>query len=98
MSYLKTNSEIKTMATAGRIAATALREVEKHLKIGTSGRDLDEIATQVLTDRGAEPSFRTVDNYQYSICVTENDKVVHGLPTKEPFQDGDVVGVDIGAL
>jgi methionyl aminopeptidase len=86
------------MKQAGSIATAALKEIEKHLKIGSNGLELDRIASSVIKSFGAEPSFHTVDNYRYSICVTENDKVVHGLPTKEPFQNGDVVGIDIGAL
>ncbi len=86
------------MAQAGQIATSALKEVEAHLKIGITGIELDEIATKVITEAGATPSFHTVDNYQFSLCVTENDKVVHGLPTKEKFVSGDLVGIDIGAL
>jgi len=86
------------MSQAARIAVLALKEVEKHIKIGATGIELDKVATEVVRSHGAEASFHTVENYQYSICVTDNDKVVHGLPTKEPLQNGDIVGIDIGAL
>ncbi|MDP2671812.1 MAG: type I methionyl aminopeptidase [bacterium] len=98
MAYLKTKEEIKTMAEAGRIAAKALGEIEKHIKSGVTGLALDKTAQEVIKKEGAKPSFMTVEDYQYSICVTENELVVHGIPTAVAFKEGDIVGIDIGAL
>lgn len=98
MGYLKTKEEIKIMAEAGRTTALALAEVGKHIKKGVSGLELDEVAEKVIRSQGATPSFQTVEDYKYTICVTENELVVHGLPTETPLEEGDIVGVDIGAL
>lgn len=98
MGYLKTKEEIEIMAQAGRITALALGEVAKHVKKGVTGLELDQIAEEVIRKHGATPSFKTVEDYQYTTCVTENELVVHGLPTNVPLEEGDIVGVDIGAL
>jgi len=98
MGYLKTRREIETMAESGKITAKALAEVAKYIKAGATGLELDSIATRVIKEAGAQPSFRTVEDYQYSICVTRNEMVVHGIPDSKPFREGDVIGVDIGSL
>lgn len=85
------------MRQAGRIAAQALSEVEKHIKIGTNIKELDEIAEKVIDDMGAEASFKKVAGYKYCICATPNAQVVHGIPGDYTLKGGDIVGVDLGA-
>lgn len=86
------------MREAGRIAALALSEVESHIKIGVSTKELDKIAQSVILKNKAEPSFKKVKGYKYCICVTPNDKVVHGIPGNYKLKKGDVIGIDLGAF
>ena len=97
MVYLKNSKEIEIMKQAGRIAAQALKEIEKHIKIGVGTRDLDQIAEKVFEGSGAEASFKRVEGYQYCICATPNDWVVHGLPGDYKLKNGDLIGIDLGA-
>lgn len=95
---IKTKDELAKMRIAGQISALAMREVEKALKPRVTTEQLDKIVEDVFKKSGAEPSFKTVGSYQYSICATPNDWVVHGLPGNYELKAGDIVGIDLGAL
>lgn len=86
------------MKRAGQIAAESLKEVLKMVKPGVTTHELDTTAQREIEKRGAKPSFMTVDDYKWTICTTINDQVVHGIPTKTKLKDGDILGIDIGAL
>lgn len=98
MKMTKTNEEIKLMKKAGLITAKALKKVRESIKPGVSCLKLDEIANQEIKKLGGSPSFMTVDNYQWTICTSINDQVVHGIPTKRVVEEGDIIGIDIGAI
>ena len=95
---VKTNKEIEIMKKSGEICAQALRKVLDNVKVGVSCRTLDIIAQEEIEKRGAQSSFKTVEDYKYTICTTINSQVVHGIPTDRILEDGDVLGIDIGAL
>ncbi|MDP2720894.1 MAG: type I methionyl aminopeptidase [bacterium] len=97
MIYLKTKEEIKIMAKAGQIAASALRQIAKNVRPGVKVNDLDKIADEKIKSFGAESSFKKVNGYQYTICTTPNDWVVHGIPENYVLKEGDILGVDLGA-
>lgn len=98
MSYLKTKAEIELIRKAGRISALAMKEVQKHLKPGITTLEIDQIVEEIFKKNGAESAFKRVNNYKYSICATPNDWVVHGIPDKDKLENGDIVGIDLGAL
>ncbi|MEK7092339.1 MAG: M24 family metallopeptidase, partial [Patescibacteria group bacterium] len=98
MSYLKTKAEIELIRKAGRISALAMKEVQKHLKPGISTLEIDQIVDDTFKKNGAESAFKKVNKYKYSICATPNDFVVHGIPNQDKLKDGDLVGIDLGAL
>ncbi|HEY5601294.1 MAG TPA: type I methionyl aminopeptidase [Patescibacteria group bacterium] len=95
---VKDANQKNLMKRSSQIAAGALKEVVKYVRAGITTKELDGIAHAQITKAGATPSFQTVDNYKYTICTTVNDEVVHGLPTDYKLQEGDVLGIDIGAL
>ena len=97
-SVVKTNQEIELMKISGRICAQALKKVLENVKIGVTCFALDKIAKQEIEKKGATPSFMTVDNYKWTICTTVNQQVVHGIPNKQSLKNGDILGIDIGAL
>lgn len=103
MVELKTPAEIDAMRAAGRIVARALAAVRERAAPGVRLCDLDETAAKVIADAGAEPLFH---NYQpdwapipfpATICAGVNNAVLHGIPTDQRLNDGDVVSVDCGA-
>ena len=85
------------MKQAGQICAEALRSVLAEVKVGVSCAFLDQVAEKEIESRGASSSFKTVDDYKWTICTTINEQVVHGIPTDYRLKDGDVLGIDIGA-
>lgn len=85
------------MAKAGQIAASALRQIAKNVRPGVKVNDLDKIADEKIKSFGAESSFKKVNGYQYTICTTPNDWVVHGIPENYVLKEGDILGVDLGA-
>lgn len=98
MKTTKTKEEIEIMKTAGSITARALRKVREAIKPGVSAIVLDKIANDEIKKHGASPSFMTVEDYQWTICTSINNQVVHGIPTSRAVNEGDIIGIDIGAL
>ena len=93
---IKTPKEISIMAAGGKILAEVLSEVLSKIKPGGSELELDNLAEKLIRGKGAEPGFKRVEGYRYSICISTNEAVVHGIPTDYRFKEGDVVGVDCG--
>jgi len=66
---------------------------------GITSADLDLVASRMIRDAGATPSFLGYRGFPASICVSINDEVVHGIPSpRRRLQDGDVVGIDVGCI
>jgi methionyl aminopeptidase len=103
MVELKTAREIAAMRAAGRVVAQALAACREAARIGTQLRDLDDVASKVIRDAGARPSFLhyhphfAPTPFPAVICTSVNDVVVHGIPDDYALADGDLVSVDCGA-
>ncbi|UFS95407.1 type I methionyl aminopeptidase [Nocardia huaxiensis] len=95
----RTAGELDAMAAAGAVVGRALVAVRNAAKPGVSTLELDEVAEQVIRDAGAVPSFKGYHGFPGSICSSVNDRVVHGIPTKdEVLSEGDLVSIDCGAI
>jgi methionyl aminopeptidase len=103
MVELKTPAEIAAMRAAGRVVAQALDAARRHAKPGVSLAELDEVATKVISDAGAEPLFLDYRPswapypFPATICASVNDAVVHGIPGRQRLVAGDLVSIDCGA-
>ncbi len=86
------------MAKAGRICAVAMKEVAKNIRPGITTLELDQIVEKIFEKYGGQAAFKKVENYQYTICTTPNDWIVHGIPGNYELKEGDIIGVDLGAL
>jgi len=93
----KTPREIDIMKVAGEIVASCHELLASVIKVGMTTLELDAVAEKYIKSRGATPSFKHYNGYPASICVSINDEVVHGIPSKRVIKDGDVVSIDIGA-
>jgi len=101
MIIIKTSSEIDSMRKGGKILAQVLNEVVKSVKPGVVSIELDKLAEQLIYEKGGRPSFKGYGNsknpYPATLCVSINEEVVHGIPSKEKILlDGDIVSLDIG--
>lgn len=96
MITLKSEREIELMKHAGYINYLTHKEVAKNIKSGISTKALNDIAHKFIIDNECKPSFLNYEGYPASICISINDEVVHGIPSKRKLKDGDVVSIDIG--
>lgn len=96
MITIKSDREIELMKHAGYINYLTHQEVYKNLKPGISTKALNDIAHKFIIDNECTPSFLNYEGYPASICISINDEVVHGIPSKRKLKDGDVVSIDIG--
>ena len=99
---LKTPSQIERMAAAGRLVAAVLDRMEQEVRPGATTIELDEIAHSMIRQAGATPSFIGVPGrlapYRHATCISLDDEVVHGIPTKRRIRAGQLVSVDVGAI
>jgi methionyl aminopeptidase len=103
MIVIKTQKEIEILREGGRRLATILYKVKDKVKPGISTKDLDDYAFKLITEMGDTPAFL---NYRpegadrpfpASLCVSVNDEVVHGIPSKNKIlKEGDIVSIDLG--
>lgn len=98
MISIKSESELKLMRTSGRIVGEALLELGNRVKPGVTTDELDRFAYDFFIKQDCKPAFLGYHGYPATICTSINDEVVHGIPGKRVLQDGDIVGIDIGAF
>jgi len=96
--YLKTEDEIELIRQSSLLVGKTLAEVAKHIEPGVTTLELDKVAEEFILDHGAKPGFKGFHGYEYTLCTSVNSAVVHGLPTSNPLQSGDIVSVDCGVL
>ncbi len=98
MIHLKNSSQIREMKEAGRITGEALLVARDHIREGMSTYELDTIIRNYIESQGAKPSFLGYGGFPGSACISINDEVIHGIPSKTRIiQDGDIVKIDVGA-
>jgi methionyl aminopeptidase len=98
MIILKTPDEIAVMAKASRVVAEALLVLKDAVKPGVTTDELDRLAESEIRARGAMPAFKGYRNYPKTLCASVNEQVVHGIPSKRVLKEGDIVGLDLGAI
>jgi len=103
---IKSKSEIELMREACKVVALTYKELEEKIKPGMSTWELDQIAEKKMRSLGAIPAekgydigIKGVPPFPASICVSINDEVIHGIPSKKRIiKDGDIVSIDTVAL
>lgn len=98
MIHLKSKREIDVLRESNRIVDCTFKVLEKFIRPGISTQELNRIADKEIRKKGAEPAFKGYRGYPASICVSVNEQVVHGIPSKRRLQEGDIVSVDLGVL
>jgi methionyl aminopeptidase len=95
---LKKPEEIEKMHQAGRILAACLTHLARSVRPGITTLDLNQEADSFIRDRGCIPGFLGYYDYPYSLCVSVNDEVVHGMPGPRVLREGDLVSLDCGLI
>ena len=98
MIVLKTSRELEYMRDACKISAEALLVAGEAVKPGISTWEIDKIAYDFIKKQGAEPNFLGLYGFPGTACISINDEVIHGIPSKKRIlKDGDIVSIDLGA-
>lgn len=96
---VKSAEEIQIMFAANQIVAGVLALLQKQIRPGLTTMALDRWAEQYCRDHQAVPAFKGYRGFPGSLCVSINEQVVHGIPSKKVFlHEGDVVSIDFGVL
>jgi methionyl aminopeptidase len=98
MITLRGPEELAKLESASRVVLETLAAVEKALRPGMTTGDLDAIAEKEIRARGARPAFVGYRGYPKTLCTSVNDEVVHGIPGSRRLHEGDIVGIDCGAI
>lgn len=94
---VKTPSEIEAMRESGRILATVLQYLRPKVKPGVNTGQLADFAAAEIIRLGGEPAFLGYEGFPSVICISVNDEIVHGIPSKDKvINDGDIVSLDMG--
>lgn len=99
MVVLKTSRELAKMREACRISANALKIAGQAIEPGVSTYEIDKLVQKYIEEQGAKPSFLGYGDFPASVCISINEEVVHGIPSKKRIlNNGDIVSVDVGAF
>ena len=98
MIHLKNSQEISAMKYAGRITGEALLAARDAVRPGVSTEEINRVIEHYIRKCGAEPTFLGYGGFPASACISINDEVIHGIPSrKRILREGDIVKIDTGA-
>lgn len=96
---IKSPREIDLMREAGRLLEIVHQKLAEFVKPGISTKDIDRYGEELIRGFGCIPNFLNYNGYPASICVSVNDEVVHGIPSKKRIlREGDIVSLDAGLI
>jgi methionyl aminopeptidase len=98
MIYYKTHSEIELIRESSELVSKTIAEVAKAIRPGVTTISLDKIAEDFICDNGGVPSFKGYRSFPFTLCISVNEQVVHGLPSKRELMEEDIVSIDCGAF
>ena len=98
MIHLKNSQQITLMKDAGRITGEALLLARDMVRPGITTYEIDEAIRHYIEKCGAKPTFLGYGGFPASACISVNDEVIHGIPSKKKvLKEGDIVKIDTGA-
>ncbi|WP_026904311.1 type I methionyl aminopeptidase [Pedobacter glucosidilyticus] len=95
---LKTAEEIELIRESSLLVAKTHGEIAKVIAPGVTTQKLNDLAEEFIRDHGGIPAFLNYNGFPYSLCISLNDQVVHGFPSKYTLKEGDIVSVDCGVV
>ena len=95
--HLKSKAEIEAIGRCGAIIAALFAELRPRVAPGVTTAELNRFAdTFVRSHRGAVPAFKGLYGFPGSACISINEEVVHGIPSRRSLKEGDIVSIDVG--
>lgn len=98
MIVLKSPQEIEKISHACRIVAMTLAYLKDWVKPGITTQELDRLAEEFIDKQGGRPAFKGYRHFPCTLCTSVNLEVVHGIPSKRRLKEGDIIGIDAGAV
>ncbi|MEG0796352.1 MAG: type I methionyl aminopeptidase [Odoribacter sp.] len=99
MIFIKTGEEIELLRESNLLVGMTLGEMSKHIRPGISTLELDRVAEEFIRSHNAVPGFLGYGGFPNTLCISINDKVVHGIPSATCIlQEGDIVSIDCGTV
>lgn len=96
MILYKTEEDIELIRQSALILSKAHGEIARLIKPGITTLQLDKVAEEFIRDNGGKPSFKNYNGFPYSLCISVNSVVVHGMPSNYTLNEGDIISVDCG--
>jgi len=96
MVIIKAPEEIEKIRTSSRIAAEILIGIENIVKPGVRTIELEQYAEDLAARKKVRPAFKGYHGFPFGLCVSVNEEVVHGMPSKRVLKEGDIVSLDYG--
>ncbi|MBE9584746.1 type I methionyl aminopeptidase [Mucilaginibacter sp. JRF] len=96
--HYKSAEEIELIRASAQMVSKTLAEVAKVIGPGVTTLELNNLAETYIRDNGGIPAFLNFHGFPYSLCISLNDQVVHGFPSKHVLVEGDLVSVDCGVI
>ncbi|GAB3507364.1 type I methionyl aminopeptidase [Spirosoma knui] len=94
--FIRSDEEIALIKSSAQVLGKAHAEVAKLIRPGIATKELDKVAETFIKDNGGIPSFLGYNKFPASLCISVNDVVVHGFPSRYELRDGDIISIDCG--
>jgi methionyl aminopeptidase len=98
MLFYKTAEEIQLIKKSCQIVSDTHAMLRQYIKPGINTLKLDSMAYDFIKDHNAEPAFLNYNGFPNSLCISVNDTIVHGIPSKYELREGDIVSIDCGVI
>lgn len=98
MIILRSPEEMGKIEKAGRVVAEVFMVLKEQVGPGVTTLELDRVAEEAIRGRGAQPAFKGYRGFPATLCTSVNNEIVHGIPSKRVLQEGDIIGLDLGAI
>ncbi|EOR93189.1 Methionine aminopeptidase [Arcticibacter svalbardensis MN12-7] len=95
---LKTAEEVELIRESSLLVSRTLAEVGRLVKPGVKTIDLNKYAETFIRDNKGIPAFLNYSGFPYSLCISTNDRVVHGFPGDDELKEGDIISIDCGTI
>ena len=98
MIVIKSKREIELMREPCRVTAELLKDLEAYIEPGRTTMDISEFVEKRIESHGMTPTFKGYGGFPAAACVSVNEEVIHGIPSKKRvLKEGDIVSIDVGA-
>ena len=95
MISIKSDIEIELMKKAGYLVSLTHQYLQPYIKAGISTRELDSLGERFIRDHGGIPTCKGYEGFPCALCISVNDEVVHGIPSKRKLKNGDIITIDM---